>query len=379
MRIAFFTDTYLPNIDGVVSAIVSFKEELEKKGNKVFVYSSGEPTDSTKEVMMFKSIPFPPYPQYKIALFPFSAKKEVKKNNIQLIHCHALASMGLAAIKTADDLKLPLIGTFHTMAPLATQYVTRRKITRKIVSKIAWKLIKNFYKPFDLVTVPSNCIKKVLEEEGLKNEIKVVPNGLNLNRFNPRLSPSPMKTILGIPKEEKIVLVIGRMSEEKNVEVIIKAADLVNKEVKTRFLIAGDGPARKKYEKIAEKSSNPNSFLFTGFVSKYELPYLYSCCDLMATASTFETQGLTILEAMACGKPVVGANALAIPEAIKDGENGFLFTPFKEEECAEKIIRILRMNEKERKKMSQKARKTAELYSIEKCTNKLLETYNSLV
>ncbi|MBI5229286.1 glycosyltransferase [Candidatus Micrarchaeota archaeon] len=374
MRIAFFTDTYLPNIDGIVYSIINFRRELEKRGNKVFIFSSGKKEVDDSAVFFYRSVPFAPYPQYKIALFPFSAKREVAKKEVKLIHSHGFASMGIASIKVAHDLKLPLVGTFHTLAPQAVHLVASKRWSRKIASQLAWRAVKEFYKPFDVVTTPTDTIKNLLEEHGIKNVV-TVPNGVDVDRFSDSLDKTVARKLLRIPEEERIVLIAGRLSEEKNVDAIIRAAKKLLKKANVRFVVTGEGPAKEKYKRLVVHDGLSKNFVFTGFVHDYELPFFYGGADLLVTASTFETQGMTIVEAMACGTPVVGADSLAIPETVSDGRNGFLFKPFDEEDCAEKMLKVLSLPEEERRRMAAECVNTARGYTISKCTDRLLEVY----
>lgn len=379
MRIAFFTDTYLPNIDGVVTSIVSFKNELEKRGNRVYIHSSGtgqdEKSNLDPSVFYYPSVKFPPYPQYKLAVFPFTqAKRRVFESEAELVHCHAIASMGLSAIKTAGDLDLPLVGTFHTMVPIATQYMARTELGRKVATAVAWKAVKLFYTPFDLVTTPSKATAKLLEENGLPR-VHAVPNGIDLHRFNPGLDKRKIRKKLEIKDTEKMVIVTGRLALEKNVDVVIKAIKLVESEIPVKLVVTGKGPAQQKCEKLVKDLGLRDQVVFTGFVPSQDVPFYCRAADCFATASNFETQGLALLEAMACGVPAVGANSLAIPESIDDGKNGFLFEPFDAEDCAEKILDVLEADGKEYERLCANARKKAEEFSIEKCTDRLLKAY----
>ena len=377
MKIAFFTDTYLPNVDGVVTTMVNYRDEMQARGHEVFVFSSGDrkarEANKDKRVFFFPSVRFPPYPQYKIAIFPFSSEDIAAGKKIELVHSHALASMGLAAIKTAKDLKIPLVGTFHTMVPIAA-----KKMLGKTAERIAWKAVKIFYSQFDVVTSPSKTTQAILADKGV--ESIVLPNAVDTAKFNPSLDNGVVKNILGA---EKIVLVAGRLSQEKNVDVVIKAAGEVLKstrgQFKTKFVVTGEGPARKQLEALIADEGLEKDFVLTGFLQPDELPLYYAAGDCFATASTFETQGLALLEAMACGKPAVGADAMAIPESIREGENGFLFKPGDAAECAEKIIRVLTAKKSDYARMAKNARATAEQYSIPKSTEKLLQIYDGLL
>ncbi|MBI3587961.1 glycosyltransferase [Candidatus Micrarchaeota archaeon] len=382
MKIAFFTDTYLPNVDGVVRAIVNYRGELQRRGHDVFVYTSGTGDESRnnteKSVVFFRSVKFPPYPQYKVALFPYvSAILSARKQKIDLVHSHGVASMGFAAVRTAKTLNLPLVGTFHTLLPKGMETVTKNKWGQRTGEKLLWKAIQYFYQPFDVVTAPSNVISQMLIEhlECERGKVMAVPNGIDLQRFNQRLDPKWARKPLGLRKGEKLVLVAGRMGFEKNVPVVVKAFSQVLKAGNAKLVISGEGPAKARVLEFVRKSGLQDRVEMLGFLPEQELPLYYAAADVFVTASTFETQGLTVLESMACGTPVVGARAMAIPESIDDGKNGFLFEPSDDGECAEKILKILSMNDSKRRRMREEARAKAEQFSIPKTTDKLLKAY----
>lgn len=382
MKIAYFTDTYLPNVDGVVNSILEMRKQLERKGNEVYVFTSGSSTDRARNtdphVFYFRSIPFPPYPQYKLALFPYiDAAAKARKNGVELVHSHAIASMGMAARRTASVLDTPLVGTFHTFiaSPSITDYLTKSRWVKKVTSRVMWKAISLFYKPFDVVTAPSHVVTGMLKEHAVPH-VTTIPNGIDAAFYSPKRNAK--EKLFGLGKE-KIVLVAGRLGWEKNVNVVIKSARHVLKEENARFIVTGEGPAKKHYEMLAEKEGVSSVFEFTGFVPKNLLPYYYSAADCVVSASTFETQGLALMEAQSCGTPCVGANALAIPETINDRKTGYLFEPFNEEDCAEKILSAITMPAKKRKAMQQNARKKALLFSTEKMATKMLNLYESLV
>ncbi len=382
MNIAFFTDTWLPNVDGVVNSMLLQKGELEARGNKVFVFASGttheKHNNEENDVFVHSGMSLPSYPQYKVALFPIpTALKQVKEAKIDVIHSHAIASMGIAAITAAKYRKLPLIGTFHTMVPQAAKYVTKSATGQKLLSKAAWKAITLFYTPFDLVIAPSNTIKRELVKQGIKR-VTTVPNGIDSSRFNPLVSGERVRKKLGL-KEKKIVLVAGRMGFEKNIDVVIRSISRVLEEEKNAFfLITGKGPAKTRCEKLADELGlSKEQIRFEGFVPDEELPEYYAACDVFTTASTFETQCLALYEAMGCGKPVVGADSLAIPEAIDEGYNGFLFEADNPEDCAENLLRVLKAPGSERDAWSRHARSKAKEKSVQASVDLLMEAYES--
>jgi len=382
LNIGFYTDTYLPNVDGVVNAMLGYKKELEKRGEEVFIFTSGTESEgreySNPKTFFFESVVFPPYPQYKLAIFPLSSIKVAREAKIDLIHSHAVASMGVAAIASAKALNLPLVGTFHTMMPKATFYLTKNIIGKRLFSAFAWGAVKQFYSPFDLVTAPSRVIEKLLNRNGVENTA-IVPNGTDVRKFSPKYDPNIVRELLGIPRHEKIILTAGRLSEEKNVEVLIRAFAKLRRHHEAKFIVQGDGPAKAKYMKLARKLGLQKEIIFTGFVKEFEVPFFYCAADVFATASTFETQGLALLEAMACERVCVGAKSLAIPELLSDGKNGFLFKPFDADDCEYKLETALLLRDGKRDALRKNARKTAMGYSIEKSTDKLMDAYRKVL
>jgi 1,2-diacylglycerol 3-alpha-glucosyltransferase len=379
MKIAFFSDTYLPNRDGVVTSILTLRKALEERGHEVFVFCSGSRQAKERNlddhVFYYTSIPFKPYPDYKIAFFPFFSKGKVKKLGIQLVHSHGIATTGWAAVWAARSLNLPLIATFHTLIPEAVHYVARSDKTKILAKRMAWSYVKFYLKCSNVVIVPSDVIKNILIKHGLEKEIYTIPTGIDVNRFNPGISGEPIRKLLGI-KDEYLVLYVGRLVKEKNLDVLIKAAPKVfNNLPNCKFLVVGLGPAREYYKNMIIANNLKDSFILQGYIREGRLAYYYAASDVFAFPSKFETQGLTALEAMACGKPVVGADYLAIKEIVKNGYNGYLFDADDPDDCAEKIIKAI--NEKSR--MRENARKTALDYSVEKCTDKLLKVYEKTI
>ncbi|MCP8307091.1 MAG: glycosyltransferase [archaeon] len=379
MKIAFFSDTYLPNRDGVVTSILTLRKALEERGHEVFIFCSGSRQAKEKNiddhVFYYTSIPFKPYPDYKIAFFPFLSEREVEKLGIQLVHSHGLATTGWAAVRAARSLRLPIITTFHTLIPEAIHYVAKGDRMGKFVKRIAWSYVKFYLKRSDAIIVPSNVIKDILIEHGIEKDIYLIPSSVDVKRFNPDTNGEPIRELLGI-KDGHLVLYIGRLVKEKNLEVLIKAAPKVLKELPhCKFIVAGIGPAADYYKNMVLKSNLKESIIFQGYIEDGILERYYAASDVFVFPSKFETQGLTALEAMACGKPVVGADFLAIKEIVKNGYNGYLFNPDDPDDCAEKIIKTI----KERSIMSKNARQTALEYSVDECIDKLLKVYKKYV
>ncbi|MFH1285931.1 MAG: glycosyltransferase [Candidatus Micrarchaeota archaeon] len=377
MKIAFFTETYLPNRDGVVSSIVSTRKELENSGNEVYVFAPSSPQSKENKdprVFYHRAASFKPYPQYKLALFPFSANGKLKEIKPQVIHTHGMATMGLAAIRASRSFKLPLVGTFHTLIPQLTHYISKRRQIKNFTEGLAWSYMKWYFSFCKPVIAPSFALKAILEQHGIGN-VEVIPSGVNTKRFNPSIDGSQLRAKLGFKEDEKVVLHLGRLVHEKNLDILINSALLILEEdPATKFLVVGDGPARTHYSALVKKHGLEKRFIFTGLVPDNDVPKYCALADALVFPSKIETQGLVALEAMACGTPVAGANYLAIPEVVKDNYNGFLFNPDSAEECASAILKTAKSKEK----FSKNCIKTADSFSVSVCTEKLLKLYTSL-
>ncbi|MGB9719599.1 MAG: glycosyltransferase [Candidatus Anstonellales archaeon] len=373
MRIAFFTDTYLPQRDGVVTAMLNLRNELEREGNEVFIFTPGtkKQREENKDfrVHYFSSTVFKPYPDYRIALFPFiSATKMVQEMHIDVIHSHGIATTGLAAIQCSQKLKIPAIASFHTMVHKATYYLSQNQNLKNILEDVAVKYLRWYYKQFRVVTTPSNYAKNALKQIGIEN-CTVIPNGIDYRRFV-RARGRKMK-IDG--KKGPFALYVGRIVREKNVDLIIDSIPSVVNRKKATFVLVGKGPYEEDVKNKIRMLGVEENVAMPGFVEDEELPAYYNSAKAFLFPSSFDTQGLSVLESMVLGcAPVVPANS-APAEFVKEGETGFLFRD--EKEFPEKVIQALEC----KKKIGQNAKKVAREYDIRKVVKKYEELYQSIL
>ncbi|MDO8339149.1 MAG: glycosyltransferase [Candidatus Burarchaeum sp.] len=377
MRIAYFTDTYLPQRDGVVTTILESRRALEREGHEVYIFAAGsrreKKMNADPRVFYHASAPFRPYPEYRVALFPFFAERTVKRLDIDLVHTHGMASMGLAALATSARLHLPLVGTFHTMVPDATHYLTKSKTIGRLGKRLMWRYLRWYYNRCDHVIAPSRWVAKILAEKGIGN-VHVVHPGIDTVKFSLRARGAAAKAFRKKHGLESgpVVLHVGRVALEKNIETLIKSAIYVLEEIPDcKFVIAGKGPAEKHYRALVKAEGVGNAFRFAGFVPDEELPAAYGTADVLAFPSTFETLGLVALEAMACGTPVACADHEPLKEIVEEGKNGAVFSPHDPEACAAAIVRVYNR----RGRMGSAARTTALKHEMRKSTAKLMEVY----
>jgi 1,2-diacylglycerol 3-alpha-glucosyltransferase len=377
LTIVFYTDSFLPARDGVVTSILNFRKELIRRGHKVYLFASGnsDTRDSVKgdgDVFVVKGIKFRKYPQYSLALLPFVSEAKLSQINPDIIHAHTPFIMGSWALASAKIEKIPVVSTFHTMFTdklVIKEYAA--KFAVNTLQRYSERYAKIFYSRCNGVIAPSESTKKELLKMGIEN-VYVVPNSIDMKRFNQNVNAGKIRKKLKRNRSEKIVLYLGRMSKEKRVEVLLKAARSMRGQ-NVRFVLAGTGPALEYYMRMAERMKLEN-VLFTGFVPDNEIVKYYAACDIFCIPSTFETQGIVCLEAMAMGKPVVGANKLALSDLIINGKNGEKFRPNDPKDCAKKIRKAINNTDAYKYTV-----KTAKDYSLEGTTDMLIDVYQKVI
>ncbi|MCX8197398.1 MAG: glycosyltransferase [Candidatus Micrarchaeota archaeon] len=368
MNIALFTDSFLPIRDGVVSSILAYRQGLSSYGHKMFIFAPQlEGAKKEPNVFRFASLPFPPYPEYRAAIFPHVSSSYAKKLQIDLVHCKAMTTMALSAVWFSKRAKLPAMASVETMIPEGMHYLIPIKQAEGIGKAAIWAYLRFLYSNFRLVTAPSLHSCKILKEHGI--DAILLPSPVDTERFKPRRSS--VKKELGLEKK-KVVLSVGRIVKEKNYDILLEVAKLLEKE-EVVFLLVGKGPYLEEFRHKVAARGLSSCIRFAGFVPDERLVDFYNASDVFVFPSTFETQGLTLLEALACGKPACILKGTPMQEIMVEGKTGFSFASAPE--CAEAILKCILQSSK----MADACRKKALEYSIPACTAKLLEIYGKLL
>ncbi|RHX93478.1 glycosyltransferase family 4 protein [Leptospira yasudae] len=405
MRILYFSDTFLPKVDGVAISMKNFAELLAKRGHTFMIccprYGEGDfdQIGDSIRIERFRSGYLPSYPDIKVVLpSPSKIKRVIKEFEPDLVHIHTPGLLGLYGINATEKYGIPTIGTYHTLMSEQDMYLSfyrllkldklflrasksEKKLKMKDLSKIEkfdkfnirkkiiLKISNNIYERCDLIISPSHLIEKQLREFGLKTKIAVISNGLDLTSFK-----GTIKQLNAAPR----LLHVGRISYEKNCDVILNAFKLIHDEIPDATLtIIGDGPALPSLKVQAQNLGVENAVTFTGFIKREQLPEEYPKYDLFLTASTMETQGLVILESVACGLPAVGVDSFAIPELIHDGKNGYIAKPFDVKGIAEKAVAILKDPELY-ERFSKESIKISKGHEMNACVDKMEEVYKTV-
>lgn len=389
MKIGIFTDTYNPTTSGVVTSINMLEQEMKKRGHEVHVFApskSIKPTEN-QNLYMLKSVPLLVARQYKNRIAAFYSRdiaKQIKEVGLDVVHTHSEFSLGLFGKIISRKYGIPFIHTYHTMWEDYLHYIIPLKGTRNIYPKrFARTFSKNFATKAECIITPSKKTEKYLRYKcKVKNKsIYIIPTGIDIQKFDTSNftdeTREELRTSLGIKKEEKIVLLLGRIAEEKSVDVVMNSMPMVFRNLdNVKFLVVGDGPSKEDLVQMATKLNIEDKVVFTGKVPWTDVPKYYNIADVFVNASLTETQGLTFIEAMAAKVPIVAKYAPNLTEFIINNQNGILVK--RDIDFANQIISIL-TNDKLSAKLSENGYKTANKYSVEEFGDKLEMLYSEVV
>ena len=387
MRIGLFTDTYPPYINGVSTSVAMLKNALEKKGHTVYVVTVGNKVlkyeyDERERIVRIPGVPIGIYDYRLSKIYPLSMINIMKKWKLDVIHSHTEFSVGIFARLFAKQFNIPLVHTYHTLYEDYTHYVTKghfEKSSKKIV-----EYLTKFYcdKTANELIVPTDKIYKLFKEKYEFNKnIHIIPTGIEIERFFiENIDKKLIETLrkhLNISKKDFIIIFVGRLASEKNVEFLLKAHQKIIKDYpRIKLLIIGDGPDKEKYEKLVENLNIENNVIFNGKAAWEEIPYYYHCSDIFATASKSETQGLTVIEAMASEKTPLCIKDESFLGTITNELNGLIFET--EEEYISHVITLYENNDL-LKYYNKQARIQAEHCSSTSYAKKVLEVYNRAI
>ncbi|MEC9492531.1 glycosyltransferase family 4 protein [Flexistipes sp.] len=346
MKIAFFTDTYYPQVNGVVTSIGILKSQLERLGHKVVIITVKVPNaDSETDVIRLSSITFPMQKEHRVAMFySYRTIRMIKREKFDLIHTHTEFSIGTFGRIVAGKLNLPLVHTYHTMYEDYTHYVTKGVGDRYAV-KLVRKLSRIICNKSDCVIAPSEKTSGILKDYGVQSKLNVIPTGIDIKRFYPDSEIyNSFRDKLGISRSVKILLFVGRLAKEKNINVLIKAMpEIVKVNPEIFLVIAGDGDEKFNLENLSMKLRISENIVFTGEVKYTEIDKYYKMADFFISASTSETQGLTYIEALASGLPVIAKYDSNLENVVEDKYNGCFFDS--DSELPEVVLQAVSAND----------------------------------
>ena len=383
MRIGIFTETYTPYISGLVTSELMLKKALEKKGHEVYVVTANLTNfhyeyDEKEKVLRIPGIPTGIYDSRLTSIYPIKAINKIKSWNLDVIHSQTEFAIGTFARLFAKQYNIPIVHTYHTMYEDYVHYITKGHFDKS--SKKLVEYLTKFYcdKTITELIVPTKKAYDLFKKKyNVERNIHIIPTGIEVERFYKEKIDlkkiNRLKKQYNISKKDFTAIFVGRIAEEKNIPFLINVTeDLIKTNPNFKLLIVGDGPDKENYEKQVIKKHCENNVIFTGKVSWKDIPVYYQLADIFISASKSETQGLTIIEAMAASLPNLCIDDESFRNTVVDSLNGFLFKD--EEDCKKLIIKI--MNDKKLlNNMQINARNSAELHSSKYFAEKVLDVY----
>lgn len=384
MRIGLFTDTYTPQINGVSTSVDMLKRSLEKKGNIVYVVTVSPDSmkyeiDEKNHIIRIPGIPIGIYDYRLTGIYPVKAVNIIKKIKLDVIHSHTEFGIGSFARLMSFQLDIPLVHTYHTMYEDYVHYITKGffdKSSKKIVEyltlfycdKTASELIVPTKKTYDLFK----------QKYQVDRNVHIIPTGIEIERFYTeninKDKLNELKNKLKINNDDFIAIFVGRLAQEKNIVYLLNVIkDLVSECNKIKLLIVGDGPDFDKYKELVKEYNIEKNVIMTGKVAWEEIPYYYHLANIFLTASTSETQGLTVIEAMAASLPAICIDDESFSNVVIDDLNGKIFKTKKE---CEKILIDLYNDSNKVIKLGKQARINVERYSSKYFAESVLDVYN---
>ncbi len=384
MRIAIFTDCYLPIKNGVVTSIIQLKDGLKARGHEVIVMTPEVPDydDEDDDVFRMPAIKAGLGTEQMVGIVNQGAvTRFIKKRNIDLIHTHTEFSLGYSGKLVAKKLKIPHIHTSHTMWESYTHYILNGKI---LTSKMVQRIMRIFLKKITANVAPSVKIQKYNREIIPEVPIVVINNGIDVSKFKSSVITereiSDIRNKFGLSKKDKLMIFVGRIGKEKRVcELFDTVTEIMKKNSSAKMIFVGDGPELNELIKRAKKIGMEKRFVFTGFVN-WDLVYrFYSISTIFLTSSLSEVQPMTIIEAIMCGLPVIVRKDDSYMDLVQEGINGHLVDS--DEELFIKLDALLKDEEKLRQysigssEISERFTAENHVKRMEKLYNVVLEHY----
>ena len=380
MKILLVTDAYSHLMNGVAMVVSTLAESYRNMGHDVRVLTISGDCESHSEngVYYLPSYNVPIYPDFRVSIahgHPYL--KMLKKWKPDIVHIHSEASASILAKSVAKATNSPIIMTWHTDY---AKFAFHKYHSLKAVEFVAKNLMKLAYRGACIITVPSYKAKTLLDGYKVKFPSTIIPNGISLDRFYRDVTDDEKKARRikhNIPENRKILVVLSRLSSEKNISEILEYfPELLKHEPELHLVIAGTGPDSEHLEHLSSKLGINDHVTFTGFVQPESTYLYYKLGTAFLSASTFEMHSLTYLEAMACGLPLICREDLCLKGVLDDGFNGYIYKT--KDEFISKTLSILQNDERQRE-MSENALERSERFGNEAFAKNMINLYHNVL
>ena len=331
MHVGLFTDTYLPQISGVATSIKTLKEELEKQGHEVYIFTTTDKHVKRYEdptIIRLPSVPFISFTDRRIVYRGlFESYKIAKTYKLDIIHTQTEFSLGILGKMVGKALRIPVIHTYHTQYEDYVRYIANGKLIRPSMVKY---IVRGFLNDLDGVICPSRIALNLLDGYSVKIPKRIIPTGIDLREYErPDISQEDIAKLRekwAIASDETVLLSLSRVSYEKNIQALLATMPkILSNNPKVKLLIVGDGPYLEELKEQAQDLAVMDNVIFTGMVSHNETALYYKAADFFISASTSETQGLTYAESLASGKPIIAQSNPYLDDLITDKMFGTLY------------------------------------------------------
>ena len=378
MNILILTNTFTPHVGGVARSVEAFAEEYRKRGHRVLVVAPEFPDMPQHEVDVVRipaiqnfnasdfSVVLPIHPMLSETIDAFRP---------DIVHSQHPFLLGMTAVRVARRRGLPLVFTHHTLYERYTHYVPGDSPALK---RFTIELATRYANLADQVFAPSESIRDLLQQRGVVTPIAVVPTGVRLEHFA-HGDGAAFRRQMGIPEDAFVVGHLGRLAPEKNLEFLAEAvADFVGSHPHAHFLVIGSGPSEAAMRDVFAQSGLEARLHVAGILKQQELADALHAMDLFAFASTSETQGMVLTEAMAAGLPVVALDAPGAREVVRDRHNGRLLLEASSAAFSAALHWVAGLEPESLRELKQAALDTADAFSMPRSADKALACYEAL-
>lgn len=347
MKVLLASDTYYPHVNGASYFTQRLAHALADRGHEVAVIAPSQTTahadDLQRNVRVFglRSLPAFFYPGFRFVLpgtIHWRVRDIVRRFRPDVVHIQMHFPIARASLAAARKLGIPVVGTNHFMPENLIHYFHLPPAIARLVQILMWRDAARVYRRTRGVSAPTRAAAAMLEQ-WTGTPVRTISNGIDLERFNPSNDGTPALMRYRLP-DKPILLFVGRLDKEKNIDVALRAVALAVTRADFHFVVAGSGAERPALDALAQRLGISAHVTFTGFVPDDMLPRLYAAAACFVNAGTAELQSIVTMEAMATALPAVGAQAVALPELIRNHENGFLFDPGHAKELAGHLVNI---------------------------------------
>lgn len=387
MRILIACDTYYPHVNGASYFTQRLAHYLQKDGHDIAVIAPSTQLIKTKGIVQdilvygVGSFPVPFYKGFRFTLFPFVIRSEVRRVieefKPDVIHIQSHFFIARTALAIGNEKHIPVVATNHFMPENLVHYFHLPTFIDHMIVKEAWRGFVKVFNKADHLTAPTKSAADLVRGD-LSKPMEAVSCGIDLSLFKTENNGGYLMDRYHIPKDKLILFYVGRLDKEKNVDQAIRAMKEALKEVDFHFVIGSSGAEKKNLEALSHELGLDSHITFTGFIPNEDLPHMYTIADAFISGGIAELQCIVAMEAMASGLPVIAVNAVALPELVEDGYNGFLYENGNIMELADKMKRLFR-DENLRKEMGQHSLEKIAKHDIHKTIGRFEEIYENLI